>query len=827
MLEPLAIAFGLLGLTLCGALLFTLRRVKSSLSTERHADAEMSFSDFLVYGYTEDESVIRCKNGGLTTSWRYESPCPDSATSDSLEHNAEMLRRAISELGSGWTIHVDAVREKSAGYDLLDHSHFPDPVTRAIEEERAHDFKNNLDAYSTYFILTLTWSPSTRLSPLIDCEEFGKKARSFESMLSGTLSMSRLGTYTTQNEDGTTSVYDEQVSWLKYCITGERQPIQIAQDSNFLDVYLAAADFWPGIVPRVNAKHIGVVTITGFPAYSTPGMLNALTSLPVEARWSTRFIVLDRDASLRSIEYFKKRWHFAIEGLNPAVGQLFKRQSTSALASEMTADAVAAEDSARLGAKVFGYYTTAIVMYAQSEDELEGASQRLKSALAAIGFSGHVETINSTDAFIGSLPAHVYQNVRRPLITASNCSHLIPTRSVWKGERYAPCNFYPRGAPPLMYALGADDRSPFNFNLHVQDVGHSLVFGPTGAGKSTLVAMIAAQFRRYKDACVFCFDSGYSIYPLTKAVGGTHYAVANETINLSFAPMQYLETKEDVAWATEWLISIIELNGIKTTPAQKKAIAAGVMSASETGSKNTLTDVRNSISDHDVKDALSSYTIDGTMGHLLDATEDTLDFSNFTSFEISHLMRLGNKYAIPVLMYLFRRIERQLDGSPTLIVIDEAWIAFDHEVFLKTIERWLKELRKKNCAVLMSTQSLADATNSAIFPTIKESTATKIYLANPEANNAGSIGYYYQLGLNDAQIDIIANAEPKREYYQTCVNGNRLLNMHLGDFALSFVGVANEKDLGRIMDLEDTHGVEWPSWWLQERGIIEPSHHLN
>lgn len=821
MLDYFAISFGFLGIIFCGALLLMLSRAKHSLSLTKYANNKLSLADILIYGYKEDARTIRCKNGGLTTSWRYESPHPESSGIDSLSISAEMLSRAIRELGSDWSVHVDAVRKEHRSYHLLDQSYFPDPITRLIEEERAHQFSHELDVFTTFFILTLTWTPSTRLTPAMDLEAFRRQSRDFESLLSTTLSLKPLSTYRRQSESGNYITYDEQLSWLSYCVTGSHQPIQVSEEQNFLDVHLACADLTTGIIPRIGNKYIGAVTITGFPASSTPGILNTLTTLPLETRWSTRFIVLDRDAAMRSIEQFKKRWHFAIEGINPALGKMFRKQTVSAHAAQMTADAIAAEDSAQSGKNTFGYYTTNIIIYSDTEKELEDAARQIKDQIAPLGFQGHIETINATDAFLGSLPGHVYQNVRRPIVTATNLSHLIPTNSVCKGERYAPCNLYPPCSPPLLQAVGARDNGPFFLNLHVRDVGHTLVFGPTGAGKSTLLNIIAAQFLRYENASVFCFDSGFSMYALTKASGGRHYSVADEVCDLSFAPMQYLETAEDIAWATEWLISIVEHNGFITNPDQKNAIAAAVRSASETGCENTLTDVVRGISDHEIRATLQPYTVDGNMGHLLDATNDTLTLANFTCFEISQLMRLGDKFAIPVLTYLFRQIERQLTGDPTIIIIDEAWIALNHPIFCATIGRWLVQLRKKNCAVLMATQKLSDAVKSDIFDTISESTATKIYLANPKANKPGSLEYYQKLGLNYAQRDVIASATQKREYYYTSVKGSRLFDLKLGPIGLSLAGVSDDKKLGRVRDLEATHGSDWPALWLEECNAIE------
>jgi type IV secretion system protein VirB4 len=207
------------------------------------------------------------------------------------------------------------------------------------------------------------------------------------------------------------------------------------------------------------------------------------------------------------------------------------------------------------------------------------------------------------------------------------------------------------------------------------------------------------------------------------------------------------------------------------------------------------------------------------MGHLLDAEEDGLSFSDFTVFEIEELMNLGDKYALPVLLYLFRRIERSLHGQPAVIILDEAWLMLGHPVFRAKIREWLKVLRKANCLVLMATQSLSDAANSGILDVIVESTATKIFLPNVYARDEDTAALYRRMGLNARQIEILATAIPKRQYYYVSENGRRLYDLALGPLALSFVGASDKDSIATIKTLEAKHGDAWVHEWLAGRGL--------
>jgi type IV secretion/conjugal transfer VirB4 family ATPase len=290
-----------------------------------------------------------------------------------------------------------------------------------------------------------------------------------------------------------------------------------------------------------------------------------------------------------------------------------------------------------------------------------------------------------------------------------NLADLLPVSSIWTGEDKAPCPFYPPLAPPLMHCV-TTGATPFRLNLHVRDLGHTIMFGPTGAGKSTHLALLAAQLRRYRGMTLYCFDKGLSMYTYCKAAGGRHYNVAADDESLAFCSLQYLESRSDRAWAREWLEQICALNGVEVTPGQRNEIADAITSMHESGHR-TLTDFCSTVQDEDIRQVLKEYTIAGSMGHLFDATTDTLGLDSFTVFEIEEVMNLTPKYGLPILLYLFRRIERSLRGQPAAIILDEAWLMLGHLVFREKIREWLKILRKANCLVVMATQSLSDSVN--------------------------------------------------------------------------------------------------------------------
>jgi type IV secretion system protein VirB4 len=346
--------------------------------------------------------------------------------------------------------------------------------------------------------------------------------------------------------------------------------------------------------------------------------------------------------------------------------------------------------------------------------------------------------------------------------------------------------------PPLLVAKTAGS-TPFRLSTHVGDVGHMMVVGPTGAGKSVLLALIALQFRRYAGSQVYIFDKGGSARAAVLAMGGAHHALGSAEADgeaLAFQPLADIDDTGERSWAAEWVTALLGAEAVTITPEVKDAIwtALGNL-ASAPREERTLTGLALLLQSNALRVALQPYTLDGPHGRLLDAAEQNLALADVQCFEAEALMGQAGAVA-PVLTYLFHRLEERFDGRPTLLILDEAWIFLDHPLFAARIREWLKVLRKKNVAVLFATQSLADIAGSAIAPAIIESCPQRILLPNDRAIEPQGHAIYARFGLNDRQIELIARATPKRHYYLQSARGNRLFELGLGPIALALCGAS-------------------------------------
>ena len=342
-------------------------------------------------------------------------------------------------------------------------------------------------------------------------------------------------------------------------------------------------------------------------------------SLAPEYRWSTRFIFLDAHEAEAELNKYRKKWKQKVRGI---WDQVFKtsKGTVNTDALSMTHQVESAINDVNSGEVAYGYYTSTLIFMGDDLAKLEEVAKDVANKLKAIGFPSRVETINAMEAYFGSLPGHSQENVRRPMLNTLNLSHLLPTSSIWAGKKFSPCPFYPDSSPALMHCA-THGNTPFRFNFHVGDLGHALVLGPPGAGKSTFLGLAASQFRRYENATIFAFDKGRSMLPLCKGVGGNHFDVASETATLAFSPLDNVHTIQDSAWFQDWIETMLQLQGIAPTPAQRSLINEAVKSCLDTGSK-TLSDLQVAIQDREIKEALEPYCLGGAFGHLLDSDKD-------------------------------------------------------------------------------------------------------------------------------------------------------------------------------------------------------------
>ena len=775
-------------------------------------------ADFLPWVALVGEGVVLNKDGSFQRTARFRGPDLDSAVPAELVAVAGRLNNAFRRLGSGWSIFVEAQRHEAAIYPA---SQFPDVASALVDAERKADFEEAGAHFESSYFLTFLYLPPAE--DAARAESWLYEGRDHSGVDAGEILRSF-----TDRTDRVLNLVDAfmpdcawlddaaTLTYLHSTVSTKRQRVRVPETPMYLDALLADQPLTGGLEPRLGETHLRILTVVGFPTATTPGILDELNRLAFPYRWSTRAILLDKTDATKLLTKIRRQW-FAKRKSIAAILKEVMTNEASALVDTDAANKAADADMAlqELGADYAGQaYVTATITVWDADPRIAAEKLRLvEKVIQGRDFTAMPETINAVDAWLGSLPGHVYANVRQPPINTLNLAHMIPLSAVWAGperdEHFA--------APPLLFGK-TEGSTPFRLSIHVGDVGHTLIVGPTGAGKSVLLALMALQFRRYARAQVFAFDFGGSIRAAALAMRGDWHDLGGGLTDgsensVSLQPLAQINDLAERAWAADWLVSILGRESVAITPEVKEHVWSALTSlASAPAAERTLTGLSVLLQSNDLKQALRPYCVGGPYGRLLDAETEHLGQASVQAFETEGL--IGTDAAAAVLAYLFHRIEDRLDGSATLIIIDEGWLALDDEGFAGQLREWLKTLRKKNASVIFATQSLSDIDGSAIAPAIIESCQTRILLPNERAIEPQITAIYRRFGLNDRQIEILARAMPKRDYYCQSRRGNRLFELGLSDVALALCAASSKTDQAAIANIFAEHGRDdfLPAW---------------
>lgn len=783
-------------------------------------------SDVIQWHHLISPEIVLQKDGSLLSVIKYRGQDLDSSSRNELINKMSHINNIIKRFGSGWTINFEAQRYKSEPYP---ERKFPAIVHQIIDDERRKQFNSGIYFESEYF-LTLNYLPPPDFNNKIadifltkqDVKEnkliYAKHIENFKQQVDAFYELFKMNFSEIKKlADG------ELLTYLHSCIS-EKPEIKIAnpriygQVPLYIDYILTDSPFIAGYESMLGNKHLKVIGIKSFPAITSPGYLDALNRLNIEYRWCSRFICMDKTEAIKELESYRKKFFSARTSIADYIRQfmsdglgddsLENNESTQKYEDVDENINIITDDTASEG-----YLTLAIVLLDEDKEHLEEKAKLATKTIAALGFITYDETINSLEAWLGSIPGHPAYNVRKPLYNSYGLTHLLPLSAVWAGDRFNKhLNSY-----PLIYSE-TDGSTPFRLNLHYGDVGHTMLIGPTGAGKSTHLGLIASQFMSYKNAQVYIFDKDASSRILTLGVEGDFYDIASEEDTLSFQPLARIDKESELIWAHEWIISILEEEGIdggKATSETKNEVKRALkVLASSPVEQRTITGLFINLQSRILKEALIQFTINGNYGRILDAATDNLSYGKWQVFEMGKLMEMKG-VCQHVLSYLFHRIEiDRLDGSPTLIILDECWLMLQNKQFSQQMAMWLRTLRKKNASVVFATQSIADVQSSNIFPVILESCYSKIFLPNPNATEEKNKNIYYAFGLNDKEIRIIAEAVSKKEYYFKNPNGSRKYDLRLGPKTLFWVASSSTEDQNLAKKILKVKGKKHFAYWM-------------
>lgn len=715
------------------------------------AAQEKDVADFLPYTRHVDAATLATKNNGLLRVIKLEGFPFETADEETLDGLKEVRNTLTIGLASARHIlYHHLIRRRVPAEIGGQFSGFAAEVDAAWQRRltRRRLYVNDL-------YLTLLRRPAPGVVGLVDwftglftsgdiSRAEQERAESLRELSDATNNIvSTLARYkprllTTYEQDG--RLYSEPLQFLSYLLNQETRRVLLPAGP--IDAYLPTtrplfareALELRGVAPGAQT-YGAIISVKEYTGGTWAGLLDELTRLPFEMTITQSFAFNERAVSLENLA----RQGRILDAAEDPAHSL--RQGLIDAADDLASNRI-----------VFGGHHLSVLLTGADQAHLERALTETSATLTNLGVLAVREDVNLEPAFWAQLPGNQEFIARRADISSLN----------WAG--FASLHNYPAGKRTgnhwgeCIALLETTSATPYAFNFHSSDVGNFTVVGPTGTGKTVVLNFLLAQAQRHEPAAFF-FDRDRGAELFIRAIGGWYGAFQpGEPSGLN--PLQLEDTPANRTFLRDWLAALARNPDGTPLSATDQAVIAEAVAANfdVPPSSRRLSHLQTLFRGHELDTQDNSLAARirpwfgrGERAWLFDNPQDNLSLGRTQGFDLTFV--LDDPIArVPLLLYLFHRIEQALDGQKALIFIDEGWRALDDPAFEGRLREWLKTIRKKNGLVGFGTQSAEDVVATSIGKTIVEQCRTQLFMPNFKASAAG---YCEGFGLTPHELAVV------------------------------------------------------------------------
>jgi type IV secretion system protein VirB4 len=735
---------------------FSLQRRKTQKAS--YSRLERPTSIFIPYEYHWDKETIITRKKEFLQIIKLDGFSFETADDEDVDMKKMVRNSLLKSMADGtFAVWFHTVRRRQSAYP----GGKQPPGFAAYVDKLWKEKHHSKDSYINEIYITVVRKPDTKGAARVHhimkkASEAGSKASQIDALrdvqkelseavhrLSATLKdygARVLSTY--ENEHG---VFSEPMEFLAKLVNcGFSRPVRYTATNigNHLPMYrLYFGDRAIEVSGAPRKRFAGLISIKEYAPATAAGLLDGFLQLPFEFIITQSFTFHNRSVNINRMQIRQRRMMAAEDA---AISQI--------------AEISDALDMAMSGHVAFGPHHLSVMCFDETLPELEKVLSMALAELVNIGINPVREKFVMEPAYWAQLPANFDCVARGSDISTMNLAG------------FASLHNYPTGKinnnhwGDAVTVFDTSSGTPYFFNFHVRDVGHSTIIGPTGAGKTVLLNFLCTQAQKY-NCRIFFFDKDRGAEIFVRAIGGK-YTVIEPGKQCHFNPLQLPDTPENRTFIAEWLHTLVTVHDEPFSAEDMERINDAVSGTFKLARKDRI--LRNIApflgmeGPGTLAGRLKMWHGTGPYAGLFDNEEDVVDFSRGNSFGFEMGEVLKERVSLePTLLYLFHRINLSLDGTPTIIVLDEAWALIDNKIFAGRIRDWLKTLRKLNGMVVFATQSVEDATNSAISETLIQQTATQIFLPNPKATDA----YKKAFMITDREFNLLKTTDPGSRYF--------------------------------------------------------------
>jgi len=536
-------------------------------------------------------------------------------------------------------------------------------------------------------------------------------------------------------------------------------------------------------IGSMSERYLSLISIKGYPGVVNSVDLEKILMIKGSFTIAQSYRFLNKEKSKNIImsneQYYKSQLKSplinliekitGIESTKVDTGQLLLAQDCQNALIDLTVNEIN-----------YGYHSMTLLVHEKNSESLTQTRNSLSEILTNSGYGLILEVIYQIGAFISSLPGSSDINIRSKLVSSRNLSGFTIIRSVRKSNDE---NKYLTGKrnkfSQSLCIFETKSGVPYKFNFHVGDVGHFMIIGPTGSGKSSFVNLMIYMWQKYEPCRVIILDKDNSCFTTIKSLGGSYIDFKSRNISLcKMNPMRWIKDDARKFQLITWIISLMEIfNDELVNSSQVTTISNAISYFKETNINNiSLSNFQIMLEgiDHNLSSRLLPWIKNeassiNSIQTIFDNSKDEFfdeinrDKSGVIGIDLGNILNNENLFE-PLIQYLLISIDDLIDGkTPTMIYLEESWYLLKNTRFKNIFEEWIKTLRKKQTIVGLSTQSVDDIKTSGISSTLNDNIKTRIFLANYQANSQKHT-YSNLLSLSDKNIETIRTMKRKFNY---------------------------------------------------------------
>ncbi len=766
--------------------------------TAERLAAARAYSELIPWMLQVAPHLVLNKDGSLLACYALEGLDAADVRTEEIDQAANTMENALRVFDERITLWWTVDRRRTRIYPG---GSFPDPVSEFVDELWSERFTDGSQFENRHWFAVL-YTPSGGVEGFMDrAGQFMREGQgtgaAIVSAVKTYLGMESAFAFDDARLQGEINRFEELLGAFEAStrglylrrLVGEKvlrflhdraspaaagQPVAEPNVTEFLDAWIADNTLQVGsdtlLFDGTASVFAAAATVKSWPAFTSPGLLDALLALPSELTLSLCFRYVELQAAKKYIEEVRKN------NLNSSKSMLtYLQEALSGKPSDKVdqgklagaQDANEALLSIATARRFFGYFNMTVLAYGRSREETEEGMRLVTQAINTLGFLTLRERLHLLSAWAGTLPGQWGELVRWFFLSSANLSDLAPIRTIATGEaENAHLTEQTGRRSPALTALPTEWGVPFLFNLHQADKAHTLVVGPTRAGKSVFMNFLIMQFRKYHPCRVFIFDKDYSCRIPALLMGGTHVDMSGDETRVQINPLSLLSDRNNWLWVAKWLELLLAGRGQPISASDSESIWDAVENTAHLPREKwrllSLAQFLGARS-KELGEELGEWVGNGARARYFDHVQDTFALTGLTCTEVGKLFE--DELVAPLFLeYAFQRIRMTLDGTPTLIYVEECWYMLMYERFAARLDDWLRTLGKKNAFVVLTTQGLLELARSAYFGTILDNIANTIFLPNPKAFAHEKL-YVGKFGLHPESLARIRDATPKMHYY--------------------------------------------------------------